>query len=134
MTSALPEVLEKLERLFPGHVQLWGDSIEMRSPDDTQAVAGILNWLKEHGPALLRDAGDGWLPIESAPRDGTYVLLFGELEQPYVSNYDTFRDGFGDKYTGWVSPDAGELGPGLMSPTHWRPLPQPPAMHAPGGD
>lgn len=70
----------------------------------------------------------GWLPIASAPRDGTYILAgeYDATEPPFVTCWRTFRDGFGEEYTGFIEPDSGELGPFPCYPTVWQPLPQPP--------
>lgn len=68
---------------------------------------------------------DNWLPIESAPKDGTKVLLF-----PFhVASWD-----FGDE--AWIyavtSVDIPDAPPGTFfcsyaqNPTHWMPLPDPP--------
>jgi hypothetical protein len=79
-------------------------------------------------------AGDGWRPIESAPRDGTPVLIFGlwagEIHGPNsepsifiaaysgphgdFTGYDWNVDG-GDAYACWAKP------------SHWMPLPAPPS-------
>lgn len=78
--TALPEVLEKLERATPdwrayphgvirsgqfheyvnGSAQLQNAMFtgEFRDEDRDAAVAAV-NWLREHGPGLLRDGGDG---------------------------------------------------------------------------
>ena len=86
---------------------------------------------------------DGWQPIETAPRDGTSVLLFtachgitqawfsaGEWEEHYE---------YGPQYNGpvWVCADDAfqieveEMGPDVDdmhhgTATHWQPLPPPP--------
>lgn len=160
MTSALAEVLEKLERavslvadMTPGELTvydanegdgwpprpLWcfknesydsGDdpalqgSIHYGGKEDADAIVAAVNFLREHGPALLRDAGDGWLPIESAPHTGIAVLLW----QPWKSGRDCTT--IGHYANGWCDRFNEEMTP---EPTHWRPLPLPPAMHAPGG-
>lgn len=58
----------------------------------------------------------GWLPIESAPKDGTPVLLLfsdGLMEVGKNSENDT----------GWWSNDNLDFNYGMDEPTHWRPLP-----------
>jgi hypothetical protein len=64
-----------------------------------------------------------WQPIESAPKDGTKVLLFGE------------SDGMGCISVGWyedisqaANPDdeQGYWCSDLATETHWMPLPAPP--------
>lgn len=81
---------------------------------------------------VLRDA-ESWQPIESAPRDGSKVLLYhaGYKSAFYQRDHeprvwvDVFRQG------NWynTAPSA--------PPTHWRPLPAPPtqdsAMQQGGG-
>lgn len=79
-------------------------------------------------PALLRDAGDGWLPIESAP-NGVWFLAHSErgwigLARRADPDYAPGEGWFEDEHTEYLNP---------AWLTHWRPLPQPPAMHAPGG-
>jgi len=72
---------------------------------------------------------DGWLPIESAPKDGTEI--FGGQEYRN-SRSGHLLGGFIDKckfvsddYTNgkWVSSS------GFVQPTHWMPLPKPPKAH-----
>lgn len=63
------------------------------------------------------DAMSEWQPIETAPRDGTDVLLYLDGRMPCVAGY--FRDG-------WYSFDAPEKALGFFAPTHWMPLPSPP--------
>jgi hypothetical protein len=67
-----------------------------------------------------------WKPIETAPSDGTRILTWGRLhddggvdmgETPSVQY--SFWDG-----QHWYSDDLG-----THQPTHWMPLPKPPADH-----
>jgi hypothetical protein len=59
-----------------------------------------------------------WIPIESAPRDGTEIL---------VSEYGTLDIAFwSDQRNKWLGPYdmCGDVE--VMEPTHWMPLPTPP--------
>ncbi|ASP95297.1 DUF551 domain-containing protein [Sinorhizobium meliloti] len=68
--------------------------------------------------------GKKWEPIDSAPRDWTDVLLF---DPAYPHDHRTVFEGYFDAETeAWLSAE-GET----VSPTHWQPLPEPPAQ---GGD
>lgn len=77
---------------------------------------------------------EGWRPIETAPRDGTTVLLWGIWagEINGLSNWPTIdigewrggkSDFLGDDWWQLVTGDAYAA---WMRPTHWRPLPPPP--------
>ena len=195
--TALPEVLEKLERATPGpwywttnrdsiqsyvdgknEVILWpanalsGDNLDWdhrekdgpfegypewyarlgacghRSEKDAaanaEAIIAAVNFLREHGPALLRDAGDGWLPIESAPSEvpaDDAVLVCVTYDEPRFASQRIVGEAYKIDGIWWwagTHPDQYVTDPiedsyGIDCVTHWRPLPQPPAMHAPGG-
>jgi len=62
----------------------------------------------------------GWMPIESAPRDDTEVLLAG-------MEYNEIRIAV-CSWTGkeWLSNFCIDHYKTFKSPTHWQPLPQPP--------
>ena len=74
-----------------------------------------------------------WQPIETAPKDGTYLLLyFPELRQPVsIEHWSNVVHTNHGKETyrreGWSSPTI-LIPPGGKSflPTHWMPLPAPP--------
>jgi len=60
-----------------------------------------------------------WQPIETAPGDGRRMLLAGTAEGfswLTIGSFDTARDA-------WVS----DVNLRLREPTHWMPLPEPPA-------
>lgn len=65
----------------------------------------------------------GWQPIETAPRDGTRLLLWWN-ERAMISFWAD-RVGF----KGW-QPVSGEVlnvgNRAMWNPTHWMPLPEPP--------
>ena len=67
----------------------------------------------------------GWLPIETAPRDGTVVELLGENGKldmgewcEWSEHFDKTANEISEDVTGEFSTEYGE-GPH----THWRPLP-----------
>ena len=62
--------------------------------------------------------GDGWLPIESAPKDGTTIIVFRpNANNKYILRVSADRwleiDGRGV----WAKSNAS------TQPTHWQPLP-----------
>jgi hypothetical protein len=95
----------------------------------------------------------GWRLIESAPKDGTVVLLFcprgdgseGSTYRLTCGHWDEepggtteYRDADGryigqddrDAWAGWISFDGG-FSEETMLPTHWKPLPPPPVALTP---
>jgi hypothetical protein len=77
--------------------------------------------------------GAGWQPIETAPKDRTTILIFkpGTLYNGEPAPwYDVARWDYVDNdqsEMGWASQD-GCLS--CVEPTHWMPLPEPPAGRA----
>jgi hypothetical protein len=62
---------------------------------------------------VVRLLQNQWSPIETAPKDGTEILIFGEGEFAVAAwNGSEWRD-IGD--IGWGGMDG-------ASPTHWKPL------------
>lgn len=75
---------------------------------------------------VLREAADGgWRPIETAPKDGTLLILTngGWVKEGWWST----SIWLGRKGPGWVIDDERECGFTQDDVTHWRPLPPPPA-------
>ena len=71
-----------------------------------------------------------WQPIETAPTNGDSVLLYYGTDY-YVMEGRCFKREMGYRkhvYYHWVS----ALDMGDLEPTHWMPLPKPPATI--GGD
>lgn len=77
---------------------------------------------------MTKDAADGrpslavplgWQPIDSAPKDGSAILSIVGDKIPVVCWWCK-----GDYYSGWWRGDAGYR----IYPTHWMPLPDPPAV------
>lgn len=60
-----------------------------------------------------------WQPIETAPKDGAWVLVYWPTMP--ITIYPKTAFNCGDEY-GWDTPDDY----GQVYPTHWMPLPAPP--------
>jgi hypothetical protein len=73
---------------------------------------------------------DGWQPIETAPRDGTRMLLWVAVnEEPVIAAWCVSRAPyrFEGWSTGWETASGYDVGyASIGDPTHWRPLPAPP--------
>jgi hypothetical protein len=71
-------------------------------------------------------AGNGWLPIETAPKDGTFVLIAahdnGMPSQPMHVLIAQFCEESGE----WMR-NADEEYSETWPPTHWQPLPDAPS-------
>lgn len=76
-----------------------------------------------------------WRTIESAPRDGTPVMVYpdrrvgghGFTVAKYGSGHFGGMPGEVRHLTGWIS-EGFFMGP---QPTHWMPLPEPPSKDSP---
>lgn len=75
-----------------------------------------------------------WRPIETAPKDGTHVILWVPFFMPQTVREKLGR-GYGAVLAGgwnswekvWALEIGGScVGPKYMVPTHWMPLPDPP--------
>lgn len=82
--------------------------------------------LAEHSPAMkvacvvyaaALPTTPEWQPIDTAPKDGTDILLCRVFHPPIVAG---FYDGE------WKDFDSADAIKGGMDVTHWMPLPQPP--------
>lgn len=75
-----------------------------------------------------------WQPIETAPKDGTRVLVYGTYQwEDYldrqqtgaVTAYYIAADFWDDEDIGWVLISTNPYRD-RAQPTHWMPLPEPP--------
>lgn len=62
--------------------------------------------------------GDGWQPIETAPMDGTLILVCDDENEPTTARFDLRAGGFWSSNVG----DCMEID---FEPTQWRALPSP---------
>lgn len=95
-------------------------------PVDPKEMAALLSLA--HSAA----SGSEWRPIESAPKDGTAILIW----QPYKAyvgvgqGFDDWRYGIGywrtDGSESWGNRNSAEV-----TPLYWQPLPPPPTKKEP---
>ncbi len=67
---------------------------------------------------VKRDWGDGWLPIDSMPKDGTRVELLSANGKTDKGAWVTYTPGFFSDCAGEISSDNGE-----GNTVAWRPIP-----------
>ncbi|SPL64446.1 DUF551 domain-containing protein [Ochrobactrum soli] len=137
-TSGRSDVLEDKDRLdaataalislteagIPTDVQellIVGDPSRGVAPGSlSKAIATVIRALHPVADKPSDDGaqGEGWLPIESAPKDGTAVLAYqaGRYFKCWLE-CDQYEGGYF-----WQDEEDSE-----PSPTHWRPLPSAPA-------
>jgi hypothetical protein len=117
----------------------FGNETSLEHPDILEAYKAMLSAAPQFKPqlaALLSEPSilestppvtapiekvDAWLPIESAPRDGTHILGFGNVD----ADVDTYEEGQCEVYfdeDNWVNIQGYKC-----SPTHWKPLDAPPS-------
>jgi hypothetical protein len=119
-----------------------------------QKADSVISWIAKHGPEQAapadqaRDA-DGWQPIETAPKDGGRICLGRaaneEADQDEVFTIGHWQEGYEDGIdymgcdSGFVDIDYQVFHGGRSfgsesrryapsQPTHWMPLPAPPAL------
>lgn len=106
------------------------EMIEVYGSDDDHGPIPIMDRAKaalagitaEAFDAAQAPASNGWQPIETAPRDGTHILLLDEVSGWIGSGNvsPVNRSYWGE----WDQKGYGAMFP--HQPTHWRPLPAPP--------
>ena len=121
--------IKELEAQVAGLLRIVGDKHEalcrieeleaqLEKKPSIKITSRVLNALKE----IQYKHDDEWLPIETAPKDGTLILLLWGRNL-YISKWE---------FGGWVSyhgihplyDEDGELY--RPDASHWRPLPEPP--------
>lgn len=90
----------------------------------------VMNVIVNAARARLVGAEDGWLPIESAPKDGTSILAVVQGQHPARSVPYIPCVTYWDE--GWVTCETCDIAETdcdmAYQPTHWRPLHAPPAQ------
>lgn len=116
MVDALEDCIDDSKQVLSDMIQTYGENYKQ------ERVAAQRETIAKAEAALSAAKGGGWLPIESAPRDGTPILCYtaeglceitwqyGEwVQAPCYSTYDG-------------------CGSAVLSckPTAWQPIPTPP--------
>lgn len=97
------------------------DTIESLAEELEEKTCGCLDAHREWVYGFLtraRDLGPVWMPIESAPRGNRRQLVF-------VPPYGAMTGHFNEALNRWSCHSTLDKG---AQPTHWMPLPQPPAQ------
>lgn len=145
MTAASTEarvqaLMDKFDKLKHAEIQLysggliWGDAYEAKKAPIRAMQAELESALRQE----LSGKDAGWLPIETAPKDGATVLLYGlwagEINgQATVPTTDIgyWLGGKSDEPgDDWWQLSTGDAYSCWMRPTHWQPLPPPPAIQS----
>ncbi len=98
---------------------------DQRWPDSRIDIARLC---EGYGTLVKHEArAEAWQPIETAPRDGTTVIVGRDMD-PWgfvrgAGRWDGSHGIYGWVCRGFIDPP-GELG--LANPTHWQPMPEPP--------
>lgn len=71
-------------------------------------------------------AAQEWRGIESAPKDGTWVLV---IDSEYGDHGGAFVARYTEAFSGCWLINTSHI-PHIVYPTHWQPLPTPPQEHA----
>ena len=111
-----------------GRLEEWAKEIAL---DGTPSQIGPSSSDLTEAAACIREMVEWW-PIETAPRDGTRVLLFS-VPNEVPSLRPHIADGYWKASTGIMAPGFWVLGQSVgpsFCPTHWLPLPPAPGAEA----
>ena len=75
----------------------------------------------------IMNANNGWQPIETAPKDGLILMSFYYTNDTFPTEQFTQITYWSDSEKGWDG-IATSIRLGAITPTHWMPLPKPPAL------
>jgi hypothetical protein len=94
--------------------------------DALPAARDALNRLQDQAaPPAAPQVNEAWQPIETAPRDeDVYILAMrAGAKVPFIASYDADFDNW------YTFNGALENCNQKFEPTHWQPLPEPPALN-----
>lgn len=115
---------------WPYSPTLHAEAVASPSPDYAPSIASLASpdLSEPAAAAIVKDGAEGlaklrtadWQPIESAPKDGERVLLWGLGFLVMLGQWAGLGDYAGPQW--WSVTGVAIVPP----PTHWMPLPQPP--------
>lgn len=94
-------------------------SVAAEAADEIRRLRAILEAAL---PLCERGAETGWLTMESAPKDGTKILVCWDAPTSAYQAIGVVFFDHSESYNGWLS----FPGYWYKEPTRWRPLPPPP--------
>jgi hypothetical protein len=80
----------------------------------------------------MQPDANGWMLIESAPKDGSKILVWNVDYGSHLTFWDWWPKGWHGRHTDYThdDSDSADQDPGAITldfdPTHWQPLPDPP--------
>jgi len=130
--AASPDDLTRMARAICGATQ--SCDYPQCSCDDIEPKAHAALRASAKGEAEFRR--EAWRPIETAPKDGTLIVLHVDWERLSVVGYfgpmkHDPHDSVDNQHTWRVAWDESRIADGYDAPTHWQPLPPPPISPTP---
>lgn len=122
VTDIDEETVERVARALCRQYEL-DDGFSVEQADRAAASDMYRNFVKSARAALAAMPSQ-WRPIDSAPRDGTDILLYCPPVGKFAEENDIGR--WNQSLGQWQMPDHQCGGYGKCDPTHWMPRPAPP--------
>lgn len=133
----MTDLVQKLVVALEAFVERFKDHEDAGPRGETWQSDEFLAELAQARAALSEAKAGGWLPIETAPKDGTPILgwsiEYGAREtrsDTYTPGSPGFAQGLTDRWWYWEEPKHNWAS--RWNPTHWQPLPAPPAQRGEG--
>lgn len=130
--------IERVERYF-ARFRVEPDPNERIDRDDIDEPSVTFGDLRELLTlAKSVQVSEGWQPIETAPKDGTTVLIFVPTDAPNIAHptpvFAAYSYGGEWVAQGCSASDGIYLSFDADEPTNWMPLPNPPTLHSTGSE
>lgn len=127
--GALADILGGWRYIRQSHGDLYGVGWDRCEKSASIAIAALRTEV-EALATQRQGEGDGWQPIETAPKDGTHILIFEQHDTiPHEALWCDTSGWCGWKSWGWAAPFSDQDEQGGMfdfTPAYWMPLPAAP--------